>query len=323
MIFSILAIFKKAIIFNTAPSVSFYEFQAQILGHKVKNISTKQTNNFLLDPKELEQELKSFNNLSDKQKILIFNSPGNLNGSIYSQNHLRIIADICRKYNVLVISNEMLAMLSYEKFDSIINYYPEGTIVTTGISKSYAASDWRFGCCFYSSQFNNKIKSSLLSICSSSYSYVAYPIQQIIINLYNHLLSDNCLIAKQRTILKYLADSTFDKFTNAGIATKTADSGFCLLLDFVNFKPKFENNNIFSDTNLCHEILDTNNVVLLPASLFGLKKTDFLIRFAFVDFNGDKALSDFNGEFTDDFCNNYFARIFEGVNIICDYVRNI
>ena len=71
MIFSILAIFKKAIIFNSSPSVSFYEFQAKILGHKVKNIQTKKTNNFLIDPKELEHELKSSINLSNKQKILI------------------------------------------------------------------------------------------------------------------------------------------------------------------------------------------------------------------------------------------------------------
>ncbi|MBT4989523.1 MAG: pyridoxal phosphate-dependent aminotransferase [Rickettsiales bacterium] len=324
MVFAILAIFKKASIYIAEPSVSFYDFQARILGHKVKKIPTDNLNCYLIDENILEKAFAKTPVNDNRQKILILNCPGHLNGSSYSKQQLVSITRICQRYNVLVISDELLSMLNYtDNHESIIDYYPEGTIVTTGISKSYAASNWRFSCCFYNREFGNNLKSSLLAICSSSYSYVSYPIQSAAMIAYDNLKKDHGYIIKQRRILQYLSEYSYNKFNNNNIITQKSSAGFCLLLDFSAYKEKFKKYNILDDSKLCFDILDSQNIVLLPASSFGMKNNDFLVRYAFVDFDGDAALENFTGSFTDAYCDKYFSRIFEGVNVIIDYVRNL
>jgi len=83
--------------------------------------------------------------LHDRQKILILNNPNNPTGLIYSRLELEEIADICREQDIIVISDEIYAITTYDmnKFVSMGKIYPEGTFVTNGLSKSHAAGGYR------------------------------------------------------------------------------------------------------------------------------------------------------------------------------------
>jgi aspartate aminotransferase len=85
--------------------------------------------------------------LHDRQKILILNNPNNPTGLVYSQLELEEIADVCRKHDIIVISDEIYALTTYDinKFVSMGKVYPEGTFVTNGLSKSHAAGGYRLG----------------------------------------------------------------------------------------------------------------------------------------------------------------------------------
>jgi len=83
-------------------------------------------------------------------KMLIFNSPCNPTGAVYTEDEIREIADVCVKHDLLVLADEIYEKLIYggETHFSIAAVSPEmkeRTIVINGVSKSYAMTGWRLG----------------------------------------------------------------------------------------------------------------------------------------------------------------------------------
>ena len=88
--------------------------------------------------------------VTPRTKVLIFNSPCNPTGTVYTEAEIRKIAEVCERHNLTVISDEIYEKLIYcgEKHFSIAAVSPkmkENTIVINGVSKSYAMTGWRLG----------------------------------------------------------------------------------------------------------------------------------------------------------------------------------
>ncbi len=119
-----------------------YADQVKLTGAKPVFLKTK---NFKIVPEKLEKAINS------KTKMLILNSPSNPTGAVYTKDELKNIAEICKKNNLLVISDEIYEKLVYEgehhsiaEFDNEIKNL---TIVVNGVSKSYSMTGWRIGYC--------------------------------------------------------------------------------------------------------------------------------------------------------------------------------
>ena len=90
------------------------------------------------------------NMITPHTKMLIFNSPCNPTGAVYTEKEIRAIAEVCEQYNLTVLSDEIYEKLIYggEKHFSIASCsekMKENTIVINGVSKSYAMTGWRLG----------------------------------------------------------------------------------------------------------------------------------------------------------------------------------
>lgn len=88
--------------------------------------------------------------ITPKTKMLIFNSPCNPTGAVYTEDEIRDIAEVCLKHELLVLADEIYEKLIYggETHFSIAAVSPEmkeRTIVINGVSKSYAMTGWRLG----------------------------------------------------------------------------------------------------------------------------------------------------------------------------------
>ena len=88
--------------------------------------------------------------ITKKTKMLIFNSPSNPTGAVYTEKEIREIAAVCEKHEILVLADEIYEKLVYGglKHFSIAAVSPkmkELTIVINGVSKSYAMTGWRLG----------------------------------------------------------------------------------------------------------------------------------------------------------------------------------
>ncbi len=121
-----------------------YPQMIKLAGAKVRTIKTKAENGFKLDKKSLSC------NITRKTKILILNSPGNPTGCVYSHQELAQIAEVIIRHNLYVISDEIYEKLIFNQkkhisFASLNKKVFKRTIVTSGVSKSYAMTGWRIG----------------------------------------------------------------------------------------------------------------------------------------------------------------------------------
>jgi aspartate aminotransferase len=101
------------------------------------------TNNFKIDPLLFEKAI------TPKTKMLILNSPSNPTGVVYEEKELKILAQICIKNNIIVLSDEIYEKLIFEKkhhsFAGINEKIKKLIIVVNGVSKTYAMTGWRIG----------------------------------------------------------------------------------------------------------------------------------------------------------------------------------
>ena len=94
---------------------------------------------FRLTPERLEKVI------TKRSKILFVNSPANPTGAVYEPDDLKGVAELCRRHDITVISDEVYSDFCYDgPFTSITRYLPE-TLLLSGFSKSYAFTGWRLG----------------------------------------------------------------------------------------------------------------------------------------------------------------------------------
>ena len=90
--------------------------------------------------------------VTEKTKAIILNTPNNPTGTIYNKEELIEIAEFAKKYDLIIVSDEMYEKLIYDgeshvSIASVSHDAYERTIVINGLSKSYAMTGWRLGYC--------------------------------------------------------------------------------------------------------------------------------------------------------------------------------
>ncbi|MBO6108971.1 MAG: aminotransferase class I/II-fold pyridoxal phosphate-dependent enzyme [Eubacterium sp.] len=86
--------------------------------------------------------------ITEKTKLLVLPFPNNPTGAVMSEDELKTIADIVKKHDIYVLSDEIYAELTYTGRHASIASLPgmkERTIVINGFSKAYAMTGWRLG----------------------------------------------------------------------------------------------------------------------------------------------------------------------------------
>ena len=124
------------------PSYVSYEPCAILAGAKPVIINLKAENEFRLTAAELEEAI------TDKTKILILPFPNNPTGAIMEKSDLEAIAEVIKKHDIFVMSDEIYAELTYKGQHVSIASLPgmqERTILINGFSKAYAMTGWRLG----------------------------------------------------------------------------------------------------------------------------------------------------------------------------------
>jgi aminotransferase len=106
-------------------------------------IETKEKDNFRLTPEQLKAKI------TDKTKLLILPFPNNPTGAVMDKKDLEAIAEVLKDTNILVLSDEIYAELTYGTdkhipFSKIDGMY-ERTVVVNGFSKAFAMTGWRLG----------------------------------------------------------------------------------------------------------------------------------------------------------------------------------
>lgn len=100
---------------------------------------------FKMTPAQLESAI------TPRTKMVVFNSPSNPSGAVYTLKELRALGEVLRRHpHILIATDDMYEhiALTDEKFINILNACPDlypRTMVLNGVSKAYAMTGWRIG----------------------------------------------------------------------------------------------------------------------------------------------------------------------------------
>ena len=292
------------------PSWVSYAPQAIIGRNKIKMLQTKRENNWFPTGSEIEEII-----LKNKEKnyLLFLNSPNNPSGQICE--NLEEISEVMKKYNLIILSDEIYSELSFnDNYKSISNFCPEKTIISTGLSKWCGAGGWRLG--YFIIPENLKIiKDTLNVLASETFSAVSAPIQYAAIQAYEG--EHNNYIKSSREILKSVGNYAYENLSSNKVLINKPQGGFYLMPEFISAK-------FNSSSEMCKNILETTGVVLLPGSDFGFDKKRMLARLSFTDFDGKEFMKNLleNTKLESNLVNKYAPKITEGTKRLKAWVES-
>ncbi|MAC63001.1 MAG: aspartate aminotransferase [Flavobacteriaceae bacterium] len=126
-----------------APYWVSYSAIATLAEAESKIIPTSIDTDFKITPEQLE------NSINSKTKLVMFNSPNNPSGTIYTENELRALGKVLEKHpNIYILSDEIYEHINYGTPHFSIASIPElyeRTITVNGVAKAFAMTGWRIG----------------------------------------------------------------------------------------------------------------------------------------------------------------------------------
>ena len=286
LIFGLFLLFDGPI-YLLSPSWVSYAPQARLAQKKYYFIPTLRKNNYKITPEDLEKNVAK----KPGQKLLVINSPCNPTGVIYSQEEVASLTDICRKYNVLVLSDEIYFEIYFtqKRPVSFSQLYPEGTFVTTGMSKFFSAGGWRLGLMGIP-WGQEKLFRAFVSLISETFSAVASPIQYAAITAFEEDPEIASYVDLCRQIHRTCGTYLWKRFTDLGLNCPYPQGSFYLFADFENFKKEIFGTGISNIEDLCQLLLRDFHLALLPGTAFFTPPDYLAFRAAFVDYDGAKVL---------------------------------
>ena len=107
-------------------------------------VEGKKENGFKVTPEAIKKAI------TPKTKMIVFNSPSNPTGAVYSEEEIRAIAKVVEDAGIYVLADEIYSKLIYDgakhfSIASVSEKLKEKTIIIDGVSKTYAMTGWRIG----------------------------------------------------------------------------------------------------------------------------------------------------------------------------------
>jgi len=233
------------------PSFVCYKPCTVLAGGVPVTIETKAENGFKLTKEELIEKI------TDKTKLLVLSYPNNPTGAVMGQKELEEIAEVVKEKNIMVLSDEIYAELTYVGKHFSIASLPdmkERTIVVNGFSKAFAMTGWRLGFCLANSVLTKQItKVHQYAIMSSPTTSQYAAIEA----LQNGEESIKSMVAEYNDRRKVIVDG----FNKMGFTCFSPDGAFYVF-------PSIKRTGLSSE-EFCMRLLEEEKVALVPGNAFG------------------------------------------------------
>ena len=221
--------------------------------------------NFKVTPAQLEAAI------TPKTKLLIYSSPCNPTGSVYTRDELKGIADVMAKHpDIIIVADEIYEHINFVgKHESIcqFEYIRNQVVLVNGVSKGYAMTGWRIG--FIAAPYDiakacDKLQGQFTSGASSIAQRAALTAFKTDPGATSDMKTMQAAFRERRDLmLKLLADMP-------GLKLNHPDGAFYIFPDISSYFGKSDGKTTISNANdLCMYLLNTVYVALVPGDAFG------------------------------------------------------
>lgn len=236
-----------------------YFSQVKFFGGVPVPVPVREENGFRLMVQDIEKRI------TGKSKILMINSPNNPTGAVLEYEDLEAIAELAKRHNLLVISDEVYSTLLYDnmKHHSIISLpdMKERTIVVNSFSKSFAMTGWRVGYAAGSKEIIDK----MIRLQENLVACVATPSQYAAVKALDVLE----LTGEMTEIYRERRDIIIDGLNSIeGIVCIKPKGSFYV---FPNIKGLGKDS-----VTVANELLEKAGVITVPGSAFGQQGEGYL-----------------------------------------------
>ena len=301
-------LYSNGIILYFTPYWLSYKEQTKILNIKTIEIPHK---NYKVTPALLENTLKYIN----VPHMILFNNPNNPSGLIYKNEEVEKLCEVFKKYNSIVLSDEIYNYLGHDwtKIHSPYVYY-DNVIVGNSLSKNFASGGYRLGWL----KFPEELKSlkNIYEMCkilaSSIYSCPSVVFQHVAVKALSIPQDVVKSIKFQKMMYSSVADYCKGKFKIMNLNYTDSSAAWYFFLDFSYYKSKLANIGIYTSDQLNKYLAESLGFITVTGSVFGVKK-ELVLRYSYVD------IKDINIE-TD---NCDYSNIVKGLEVLHDWLLSI
>jgi len=324
LIFILQLVYYGELIIPT-PSWVSYSPQARIAGRHVTWVPTSEKNEWKLSPEKLDLICRSD---PDRPRVVILNYPSNPTGATYSRPWLKKLAAVARKYKLILISDEIYSLLDHEgSHVSIAQYYPEGTIISSGLSKWAGAGGWRLGTFTFPENLR-WLRNAMATVASETFTSTSAPIQYAAITAFEDHPEIDEYLHHSRRILKSLGNYFANRLREKYVTLPAPKGGFYLFPNFDVYREALAARGILTSFELCEAILQETGVAMLPGLDFGRQPEELTCRIAYVDFDGETVLKTAMTEYKDipldeDFLKKYCSKMIYAVGKLEEWLEKL
>ncbi len=289
LMFLLQLVFYGEIILPTPCWVSYVP-QAKILGKRVSLIHTTFEDKWHISANLLASFLEEEQD-TYRPRMLVLNYPGNPDGLTYTANELKEIADVAREYEIILLSDEIYGQLHHQGGHvSVARFYPEGTIISSGLSKWCGAGGWRLGT-FTFPRSLDWLMEAMAAVASETYTSVSAPIQYAAVEAFRGSMAIERYLWHARRILSTLGQKCYQILADAGVRIHPPEGAFYMFPDFSPFAEKLAKRNIKNSAMLCERLLHETGVAMLPGRVFERPCEELTARISYINFAGARSLA--------------------------------
>jgi len=235
------------------PSFAMYRHLINMLGGKCVWVDTYP--DFQLSAEKLARKI------TPKSKVLIINSPSNPTGTVYSSEQLKQVAEVAKRHNLLVISDDIYQEFSYDGPAAGIARYYENTVVLGGFSKSHGVPGWRLGYLAVAAHMKELFE-SMATLQQYTFVCAPHPLQIAVCNAFD------CGITEEVAAYRRRRDMVYDGLKDHFDLIKPAGAFYA----FVGVRGGKAGEFVTSAIK--------NNVLVIPGAVFSQRDSHFRLSYA-------------------------------------------
>eukprot|EP00753_Platysulcus_tardus_P002859 PLAT11969.1.p1 GENE.PLAT11969.1~~PLAT11969.1.p1 ORF type:complete len:475 (-),score=188.91 PLAT11969.1:93-1469(-) len=304
-----------------------YEPQAELIGRRVRWCRTELEDDWRLSAESLDEACRAGD--PSGSRILILNTPNNPTGVALDRTRMSELADVAREHKIIVLSDEIYGELHHSREHlSFSSFYPEGTIISSGISKWCGAGGWRCGTFALPPQLE-RLAESMAVVASETFTSVSAPIQHATITAFQRDAGMLQYLDAQAAVCAAIGQRLARILRDSGAYVPEPSGGFYLMPTWAHGSDTADGllaRGIDTSTELVKQLLANKGVATLSGDNFGLPSDLLSLRLSYVNFDGAAALQAAipvlaaGDSLPHDFVDEYAPETVKAVQLMADFV---